>query len=140
MEQLYPQFIDREQREQIEFYQTWVRDVLKGELAGIDELTALRKRFMLDEYDQRVVYDLGIDTDMITELVEEIDSKIKGRLLETTEELLGSVFHAKLFAVGIQVGEQVLPVESLEIYEERILPVLNGEPYDGPVDDVLFDR
>ena len=115
MEQLNPQFIDREKREQIEFYQTWVRDVLKGELAGIDDLVALRSRFMLDEYDQRVVYDLGIDTDMLVDLVEGIDSKIKGRLLETTEEILCSVFHAKLFAVGIQAGERVLPVESLEI-------------------------
>lgn len=140
MEQLSPQFIDREKREQIEFYQTWVRDVLRGELAGVDDLVALRSRFMLDEYDQRVVYDLGIDTNMITDLIEDIDSKIKGRLLETTEELLCSVFHAKLFAVGIQVGEQVLPVESLEIYEERIVPVVNGGLYDGPVDDVLFDR
>ena len=77
MEQLNPQFMDREKREQIEFYQSWVRDVLKGELAGVDDLVALRNRFMLDEYDQRVVYDLGIDTDMIADLVEGIDSKIK---------------------------------------------------------------
>ena len=54
--------------------------------------------------------------------------------------LFRSVFHAKLFAVGIQTGEQVLPVESLEIQEDRILPVVNGEAYEGPVDDVLFDR
>ena len=140
MEQLSPQFIDREKREQIEFYQTWIGDVLKGELAGINDLVVLRSRFTLDAYDQRVAYDMGLDTDLLAEFIEEIDSKIKGRLLETTEELLASVFHAKLFAVGIQTGEQVLPVESLEIHEERIVPVVDGKLYDGPVDDVLFDR
>ena len=140
MEHLNPQFMDREQREHIEFYQTWIRDVLKGNLAGVDDLVALRNRFTLDEYERRAAYDLGLDTDTIEDFREEIDSKIKGRVAEIAEDILCSVFHAKLFAVGIQTEEQVLPVESLEIHGERILPIVGGEPYDGAIDDVIFDR
>ena len=140
MEHLNPQFIDREQREHIEFYQTWTRDVLKGNLVGVDDLVALRNRFTLDEYERRTAYDLGLDTDTIEDFREEIDSKIKGRVAEIAEDILCSVFHAKLFAVGIQTEEQVLPVESLEIHGERILPIVGGEPYDGVIDDVIFDR
>ncbi len=140
MEHPSSQFIDREQREHIEFYQSWVKDVLQGNIAGVDDLIALRNRFTLDTYDQRVAYDMGLDTDMLEVLLEEINSKIKGRILETTEELLGSVFHAKLFTVGVQTGEGIQVVESLEIRGDGIVPVINGEPYEGPINDVFFDR
>jgi hypothetical protein len=140
MEHITPHFIDREQREHIEFYQTWTRDVLRGALAGVDDLVMLRTRFTLDEDERRTAYDLGLDTDMIEDFREEIDSKIKGRVAEIAEDILCSVFHAKLFAIGIQAEDTVLPVESLEIQGERILPVVGGEPYDGPIDDVIFDR
>lgn len=140
MEHITPHFIDREQSEHIEFYQAWTRDVLRGALAGVDDLVMLRTRFTLDEDERRTAYDLGLDTDMIEDFREEIDSKIKGRVAEIAEDILCSVFHAKLFAIGIQAEDTVLPVESLEIQGERILPVVGGEPYDGPIDDVIFDR
>lgn len=140
MEQVTSHFIEQERRERVVFYQTWISDVLRGEVAGVDDLTALRTRFSLDEHERRIAHDLGIDTEPIEYIRENLDSKIRGRLGEITEDILGSVFHAKLFMVGIQVGEHVLPVESLEICEERILPVVGGETYDGPIDDVLFDR
>src|SRR5690348_7175215 len=99
MEHITPHFIDREQREHIEFYQAWTRDVLRGALAGVDDLVMLRTRFTLDEDERRTAYDLGLDTDMIEDFREEIDSKIKGRVAEIAEDILCSVFHAKLFAI-----------------------------------------
>lgn len=132
--------MDSEQREHIDFYRTWVGDVLRGEIAGVDDLIALRKRFTLDRYDQRVVHDMGIDTEMLDGLLEEINSKIQGRVAETAEELVCNVFLANLFSVGVRVGEEVRLVEGLEIYGDRILPRIDGEPYDGLIDDVIFDR
>lgn len=140
MEHPNPHFIDSEQREHIDFYRTWVGDVLRGEIAGVDDLIALRKRFTLDRYDQRVVHDMGIDTEMLDGLLEEINSKIQGRVAETAEELVYNVFLANLFSVGVRVGEEVRLVEGLEIYGDRILPRIDGEPYDGSIDDVIFDR
>ena len=62
------------------------------------------------------------------------------RVAETAEELVYNVFLADLFSVGIQVGEEVRLVEGLEICGDRILPLVDGEPYDGSIDDVIFDR
>lgn len=140
MEHSHSQFIDRQQREQIDFYQTWIRDVFRDDIAGVDELIALRNRFALNEHELGVVRDTGLDVDMFGDLLEDIDSKIQGRVAETAEELLGNVFLANLFRVGIQVGEEVRVVEGLKICGTRIMPLIDGEPYDGPIDEVIFDR
>lgn len=140
MEQPQPTFISRERREHIEFYQDWVRTAFIDGLAGLDSLLQLRDRFTLTEDDLQAIKFRGLDMELLAAPVRELQAAIEAEVADAVSDLQQSVFDAQLFQVAVVLGEDVGRVESVQAAGELVVPVINGEPYYGAIDDVLFDR
>lgn len=140
MEHLPPTFISREQREHIEFYQDWVRTAFLEGLSGLDTLIQLRDRFTLSHDDLNDIKFRDLDLDLLHAAAEEIRSKIIAEAQDAARDLQRNVFDAGLFRVGVVVEDKVLHVEGVSTDGECVIPVIEGEPYAGAIDDVLFDR
>lgn len=139
-EQSNPTFISREQREHIAFYQEWIRTVFIEGLAGLDNLIQLRDRFTLTRDDLQDIRFRGLDLDLLRAAADEIQSKIDAETRDAARDLQRNVFDAGLFQVGIVVGEEVWQVERISAEGECVVPIIDGQPYVGAIDDVLFDR
>lgn len=135
-----PRFIDKDEREHVEFYQGWIRTALIEGLAGVDDLILLRDRFSLDPSDEQQLYQLDFDLEPFQAVAKQIRDKIDEEVHYSAQDLRNNIFKAELFKVGIVVDKDIWVVEDIATRGERILPVINGEPYEGGIDDVLFDR
>lgn len=140
MEQSKPTFISREKREHIEFYQEWIRTAFIEGLAGLDSLIQLRDRFTLSRDDIRDIRFRDLDLQLLQAAVDEIQSKIEAETQDAARDLQRNVFDAGLFEVGVVIDEKIWRVEGVSAAGECVVPIIDGEPYDGAIDDVMFDR
>jgi hypothetical protein len=135
-----PRFITFEELEKIEEYQAWIKTAFIEGLAGMSYLVGLRERFTLKEYDLICINDKSLNLELFQAARAEVCAKIEEEVEGATQDLQQTVFDGGLFHVGIVVGEETRLVKGVVTEGERVVPVVDGEPYLGPIDDVVFDR
>jgi len=134
-------FVSKEQLEETEFYRDWIKKVFMNNTDEMKKLVRFRNQLAFIAAEQDWLSDShGLSLEPIQSLLQEVLAKINQVICETEADLQRDVFDAQLFKVGILIDGQVRLVESVVARDERILPVVQGEPFTGKIDDVLFDR
>lgn len=135
MEQSKPTFLSREAHEDKHFYQKWIRDVLLGNDFSDKYVTQLRSLRDFELVDEDA--DISKQTKELRGL---IMAKYATEAYEIADELNENIFEPKPFFVGIEVSNGTFVVEKVYITEElKIVPVIEGEPYEGHIIEVVFD-
>lgn len=136
MEQSRPAFLSRETREDIQFYQTWIDQVLR---TRSDEHLEHAYR-ELERLQGDAAVELGL-SDQVALLKEAWREKMNERSEEIAQDFQKNIFDAKLFRVGIVVDGEVYEIDSVTASTAgAVVPTLAGGIYEGPIEEVMFDR
>lgn len=140
MEHERPRFYTTQEQENIQFYKDWVRDALMEGIAGVDVLLNYRQRITLSMHDENTLRFKGVDIEPFRAAQRELDAHIAAEMADAVRDLQQNVFEAGLFRVGVTFEGEATEIDGVTADGTVVLPVVNGEPYDGPYDDVCFDR
>lgn len=140
MEHERPRFYSKEEQENIQFYKDWVRDALMDGIAGVDVLLNYRHRIELSKEDENTLRHKGVDIEPFLAAQRELDAHIDAEMLDAVRDLQRNVFDAGLFHVGVTFEGETVEIDGVTADGTVLIPLVNGEPYDGPFDDVCFDR
>jgi hypothetical protein len=135
-----PQFLSREQQERRSFYKDWLRDALLYGLAGLDQLISLRQRVSLADDEVRFVDSRGLDKALFEAAAAMIDQEIATEVKSAVADLQTTIFEGGLFKAGIIIDGQVRAIDGVAARGQLVLPLIDGQVYDGPFDEVVFDR
>ncbi|HET7629884.1 MAG TPA: hypothetical protein VFK03_00755 [Candidatus Saccharimonadales bacterium] len=134
------EFISHQEQERIDFYKQWVYDALTIGLAGLDDLISLRDRFELDRDDMALLRHRDIDQTVLQAAYRQIQTEIETEVADAARDLQANVFESGLFRVGIVIDDQVWPVNGIAAAGETVVPLIDGQAYDGGIDEVIFSR
>lgn len=143
MERSHPEashFTSPEERENIEFYQGWVETAFTGELYGVATMAKLRDSLTLSRDDIEAVRFYGIDLSSVQIALAEIEQKIHEEVHDAAADIQHNVFDNGLFSVKIYTLGKKIVVEGVSPHGERVVPVVDGEPYLGFIDGLEFGR
>ena len=135
-----PHFTSPEERENIEFYKGWVETAFTGELHGVATMARLRDSLTLSSDDLETAHFFGVDLSSVQTALAEIKQKIYEEVLDAAADIQHTVFDNGLFSVSIYTCGNKLVVEGVLPQGERIVPVVDGEPYLGFIDGLEFGR
>lgn len=133
-------FLSREQQENLSFYKDWLRDALLYGLAGLDQLLSLRQRVSLDDDEVNFMTSRGLDKALFEAAAANIDQEIAAEVKSAVADLQTTIFESGLFKAAVIVDGQVTPIDGVAAQGQLVLPLINGEVYDGPFDEVVFDH
>ena len=140
MERNEPHFLTPEAAETLQFYKEWVRDALCKGIAGVDGLVDYRDRVTLSDDDKTMLRFKGIDTEVFEAACRELTRSIDEEMTDAINDLQRNVFDAGLFHVGLAIGGEVVAIDGVTAVGTTVYPIIQGEIYTGPFDDVYFDR
>jgi hypothetical protein len=132
--------IELNEQERTELYQGWVAEALVEGIADIPELVSLRDTYALTDEDEKFLRYKDASMDTFRAVEHEFQRLIDEAMDEAVRELQETIFEPELFRVGVVVDGRGRRVEGVVRDGLRVLPVVDGEPYVGEVEQVFFDR
>lgn len=136
MEHARPTFVSRETREDIQFYQNWIDEVLRTQFDNYLE----HGYKQLERLESEAAVELGL-SDHVAALKQLWRQKMNERSEEIAQDFQKNIFDAKLFRVGIVAEGEVFEINGVAVSEAgTIVPTLAGGIYTGPIEEVMFDR
>lgn len=112
-----------------------IQEALSDDLAEIKQLRSIQAYLQLDAADRKLLYDRGIDVG-VNPLIQEIEDEITRELTARVLEVNSALTNAPGFTVEVVIEGAVLKVGSVVRLQDRIVPVVDEQVRDEPIDSM----
>lgn len=112
-----------------------IQEALSDDLSEIKRMRAIQSYLQLPEADRNLLRDRGIEVGM-NPLIQEIEDEIDRELTARVHEINSALTNAPGFTVEVVIGGGALKVGSVARLQDRIVPVIDEEIRDEPIESV----
>lgn len=112
-----------------------IQEALSDDLSEIKRLRAIQSYLQLPDADRQLLRDRGIEVG-INPLIQEIEDEIARELNDRVNEINSALTNAPGLTVEVSIQGAALKVGSVARLQDRIVPVIDDEIRDEPVESV----
>ena len=121
----------------IRVYKALIREALLDDLVEVRQLRSIQEYLRLQDSDGALLRERGIAVST-GPMIEDIENEITRELTARVNEINSAITQAPGFVIEVVVHGEPRKIESVVRHGDRVVPVLDGEAYDQPVESVLI--